>query len=197
MTGLEKIISQILEDAQSEANFLLETADKEAAQILREGKQEAEKVSAQILQKGEAEASLYLQKIQSGSELTKRKELLKTRQEIIAGILKKSYEKLAALDTEEYFALMERILEVYVQPLSGEICFSRRDLERMPKEFEARAAAIAAAKGGALTLSKETRPISNGFILIYGMIEENCTISAMFDAKKEELQDQINRFLFS
>ncbi len=35
--------------------------------------------------------------------------------------------------------------------------------------------------------------IDNGFILAYGGIEENCTIRAMFDAKRDELSDIVHR----
>ena len=38
--------------------------------------------------------------------------------------------------------------------------------------------------------------IDNGFILTYGGIEENCTIRAMFDAKRDELADSVYRMLF-
>ena len=34
-------------------------------------------------------------------------------------------------------------------------------------------------------------------ILLYGGIEENCTIKAVFDAKREELADVVKRQLFS
>ena len=66
----------------------------------------------------------------------------------------------------------------------------------MPEGFTGRIKTIAAAKGGTLTLSKEAREMDGGFVLIYGGIEENCTIKAVFRAKKEELSDRINRLLF-
>ena len=55
----------------------------------------------------------------------------------------------------------------------------------------------AAGKGGSLTLSKEQRTLDGGFILIYGGIEENCTIRALFDARRETLQDQVHGLLFA
>ena len=51
-------------------------------------------------------------------------------------------------------------------------------------------------EGGSLTLSDEARPIGGGFLLVYGGIEENCTIKAVFDSKREELSDRVNRLLF-
>ena len=37
--------------------------------------------------------------------------------------------------------------------------------------------------------------MDGGFVLTYGGIEENCTIKALFDAKREELSDKVNRQL--
>ena len=58
-------------------------------------------------------------------------------------------------------------------------------------------AAIAAAKGGKLIVSKEERNIQGGFVLIYGGIEENCTFKAMFDSRRGELSDKVHALLFS
>ena len=38
---------------------------------------------------------------------------------------------------------------------------------------------------------------SRGFILIYGGIEENCSIDAMFAEKRDELLDQVRKILFA
>ena len=65
----------------------------------------------------------------------------------------------------------------------------------MPSDFEEKIIAAAAEKGGSLVLSKE-RSIEDGFILVYGGIEENCTLKALLDAKKDELQDKVNEILF-
>ena len=46
-------------------------------------------------------------------------------------------------------------------------------------------------------VSKEGKNIENGFVLVYGGIEENCTLRAMFDAKRDELSDKVHRMLFS
>lgn len=88
------------------------------------------------------------------------------------------------------------MVEKYALPQDGEICFSAADLGRLPEGFEAEVSKAAAAAGGSLKLSREGKNIENGFILIYGGIEENCTIAAMFDAKKDELSDIVHRLVF-
>ncbi len=49
---------------------------------------------------------------------------------------------------------------------------------------------------GSLELDSEPADISDGFILKYGDIEENCTFDAIFDAKRDELRDLVNKNLF-
>ena len=74
------------------------------------------------------------------------------------------------------------------------------DFKNRGKDVDAEYMKVLAAKkkGGSLELT-ETVPdgMDGGFILTYGGIEENCTIKALFDAKREELSDKVNRQLFT
>ena len=54
----------------------------------------------------------------------------------------------------------------------------------------------AEAKKGTLTLSSEPKEMDGGFILVYGGIEENCTIRAMFTARHDEWSDLVQKILF-
>ena len=119
------------------------------------------------------------------------------KQEIIAGLIEQAYEALLAKPDEEYFAFLKKVLSGYAQPQAGEICFSKKDLDRMPAGYLDELKEIAAQAGGSLTLSPEERDLDGGFVLSYGGIEENCTIRALFDARRETLQDQIHGLLFA
>ena len=100
------------------------------------------------------------------------------------------------LDDEKYFEMLEKLLEKHALAEDGTICFSEKDLERMPEGFPEKIKSIAASQGGSLTLSEKPEKVDGGFLLVYGGIEENCTIRAVFDSKREELSDQVNRLLF-
>lgn len=62
--------------------------------------------------------------------------------------------------------------------------------------FEAEIAEIAQSKGGSLSISDKGKVMDGGCILVYGGIEENCTIRAIFDARRDELSDMVQEMLF-
>ena len=143
------------------------------------------------------EIAAYKERVKSSMDLQKRTRFLEAKQEMIAEILEKAYDKVINLETDEYYKLLLSILETYVLPQEGEIYFSVKDLENMPVGFGKKIEETAQAKGGKLTVAGAGRDnIENGFILVYGGIEENCTIRAMFDAKQDELSDIVHRLLF-
>lgn len=197
MTGLEKMISQIVEEADTEAKGREDAARAEADKITSEAKAEAEKLGADILAQSEADAANYLERIKSSADLQRRTQILRAKQEVISSVLEKAYEALSKMDAEAYFAMIRKMLEKYALAEKGEIYFSAGDLERLPSGFEKEISAIAEKKGGSLTLQKDGRAIENGFILVYGGIEENCTFRALFNTQRDDLQDKIHQELFA
>ena len=197
MTGLEKMQSQILSEAESSAKEILDQEKKEAEGIVEEARQRAEAECRRISEKSEAEVKGLEERAVSSSDLQRRKELLQAKQEVISQMLDQAYESLLCADEKDYFDMLRKMLRKFVLPQEGEICFSKEDLERMPKGFQEEIQAIAKEKGGALALSEEVRSVRGGFVLIYGGIEENCTFRAMFNSKKDELSDKVHALLFS
>ena len=194
MAGLEKIKSQILDEAKKTANVKIEDAKAQAEQMKTQAQAEGVAQAELILKKSEAEVAAQKERVKSAIDLQRRTRLLEAKQEMIAEIIGKAYEKVISL---AYYQMLLSILEAYVLPQEGEIYFSVKDLENMPVGFGKEIEEIALAKGGKLTVAGAGRDnIDNGFILAYGGIEENCTIRAMFDAKRDELADIVHRMLF-
>lgn len=197
MTGLEKITDQIQEEAKASAAGRLEAAQKEADAILAEAKDACAAMEAEAAQKNAAMKANYEGRVKSSAEQQRRTALLRAKQEIIAEVIEEAYVTLKQKDVQSYFLTMEKILKTYALAEAGEIYFSAEDLARMPGDFEKKIAAAAKEKGGSLVLKKEPKAIADGFVLVYGGVEENCTLKALFDAKKDELQDKVNAILFS
>ncbi len=197
MTGLDKILSRIEEEASSIAQQKIKAAQVEAEAVREDARLEAERVKKDILDKAQAECKTYREKMQSRADFQKRNALLEAKQEIISRIIEKAYQDMCSAGDDEYFDCMERLLEQYALPQAGEIYFSARDLKRMPLAFKARIKMTAVKKGGSLKLAEAEAPIEGGFILVYGGIEENCSLRAIFEEKQELLKDMVREFLFA
>ena len=140
--------------------------------------------------------AVYADRVKSSGEMQRKQAILQAKQEVIADVLQKAYEKVCAQETAAYFEMIRKMLEKYAQPGDGIISFNAKDLKRMPKGFEAEMEKAAGKKGGSLKLSEEAKDMDGGFILVYGGVEENCTIRAMFDAKRDHLSDKVHEVMF-
>ncbi|MEF9954387.1 MAG: V-type ATP synthase subunit E [Clostridium sp.] len=197
MTGLDKIISQILDDAGKEADGVLEKAQREAEKILNDGKEACKRMEELGVTKQEAEVVSMTERTKSSAELQKRQAVLLAKQQIIADMLDQAYHTLLSKGQEEYFVLIQKMLDKFVLAKQGEIYFSQKDLDRMPPDFESVIEKSAASKGGSLKLIKEAKNIDGGFILVYGGVEENCSFKALLSAQRDELSDKVHEMLFS
>lgn len=197
MTGLEKMISQIVDEATESANSMTSQAQAEASEIAKSAAADVEKLKEEISRKSEADVATYMERVKSSADLQRRTAILRAKQEVIAKVLDKAYASLQSLDADAYYGMLRKMLEKYVQPGEGEIYFSEKDLKQMPKDFKADIEAAAAKKGGVLKLAEESRQIENGFILVYGGVEENCTFRALFNTQKDRLQDIVYQKVFS
>ena len=196
MSGLDKMKARILEEAQQSAAEILEKAQKDSEAALASAREAADAKAAEIEKRAEREAAEYEKRAEASMNMRRKQAYLEAKQEAIYSVIQTAYEKILNLDKEVYFALLEKILDKYVLPREGIICFAKRDLDRMPEGFSGKVRTAAAAKGGSLMLSPEPAEIDGGFLLIYGGVEENCGIKAIFDSVKDELSDQVKRMLF-
>ena len=196
MSGLDKMKARILEEAESSASDILDRAGEEADRILREAGTAADAAAAEIAAGAVRDSLERKRRAGAAADMQRKQAVLAAKQEMIREVLREAYEEILGLEAERYFGLMEKLLREYVLPEEGEICFNSRDLERMPEGFSGRIRTIAAEAGGSLTLSETPLDTDGGFLLVYGGIEENCTLKAVFSSRREELSDQVNRMLF-
>lgn len=197
MTGLDKIVNQILDDADKEASQVIEKAQAEASSILNGAKEACSRIEAESREKVELIEKSHIERVQSSAQLAKRQAVLKAKQEIISQLIDKAYEALCAKDGAAYFDLIRKMLEKFVQAKSGEICFSRKDLDRMPQGFASEIEKIAESRGGELHLSEKPVKLDGGFILVYGGVEENCSFKALLSARRDEISDKVHQLIFS
>ena len=197
MTGLDKILTTIEEDAKTLADEILKDAGNKADEIMAEAKAEGEKKCAEIAERSKLEVQSFLSRAESAANLQEKKLILNAKQEIIGDVINKSKQTLLSLSDKEYFENIEKMVKKYALAQPGQIVFSSLDLKRIPEKFDAVInSSLEEKTGAALIISKETRNIDGGFVLVYGDIEINCSFDALFLAAKETLQDRVCEVLF-
>lgn len=197
MAGLDKITGQIIEEAKLIAADTLDAARKEAEAIIEEAKTACLVMEKEAADKEKNMRAIHEGRIQSSADQQRRTAMLRAKQELISAVIEEAYQALKSQNLEDYFLTMEKLIKTYALAEAGEIYFSEADLARIPQGFEAKIEAAAGEKGGSLKLMPESRQIPDGFVLVYGGIEENCTLKALLNAKRDQLQDKVNQVLFA
>lgn len=72
---------------------------------------------------------------------------------------------------------------------------NEKDLARMPQDFSAQLKM--AVPGTNITVSNTPCNIPDGFLLVYGGIDVNCTFASLFEAAGDTLQDPCGRHALS
>ena len=197
MAGLDNIIRQIGAEAEDTAAALKTEAQGKAAGILEEARAKAAAVLEKADADNAAEAEKTVARFRSQADTMKKQSFLAAKQEMIAGCIAKAKEQVLAQDKTSYFAMIEKLIGQHLGAKDGVLYLSRQDQARLPEGFFGKVAALAKEKGGSLRLADQPAEIDGGFVLDYGGIEENCSISAIFEEHADELADTVGKLLFS
>ena len=196
MTGLEKITSEIKADADKSVAAIIDKANAEASGILASAEKEAAEAVAKINHDVSVRLSASKSTAESAAALRKRRLILEEKQKLIGEVIEEAKNLIYALPDNVCFEKILKLAEKNVNPAEGTIIFNAKDLSRLPADFETKLNVVAVAKGGKLTVSKETRPIDGGFVLLYEGIDQNCSITSLFETHIESVQDKIQKLLF-
>ncbi len=189
MTGLEKILAQIQEDANEAARQQLDDANQQAAvleaetEALVQSKQATHTAHLDALRKDK------LARATSAADLEYKKALLQKKQALMQGTIDAALEQLKTLPTEEYFALLLTLVKKYKGDSKATMVLSKSDLDRLPSTF-------ATTLPKDIVLSDTPTSIQNGFVLLYDGIDLNCSFEALFADQAELLQDTVASILF-
>ncbi|MCR5178447.1 MAG: hypothetical protein K6C95_05635 [Lachnospiraceae bacterium] len=196
MAGLEKILGEIRAQADESVRKILEEAENEAKAIRDEAGKEAEGNAERHEREAKKRVEDRLNRKVSAAALKKRQMLLAEKQKLIGEVLETAKKSFVEMPEDKYFEAMLGLVEKNALSEPGQIRFNARDLGRLPRDFASKIENTAFKKGGRLTLSKDAADIDGGFLLIYDGIEQNCSISSMFETNAEELSDEIQKILF-
>ena len=190
-TGLERILEQIRADAEQKAGETVAAAEREAEALLEKAAQAAEAEAAEREASGAAEAEGIRRHAESAAVFSRRRTLLAAKQSAIRDAIAAAKSQLHGLSDGEYFAVLARLAQKYAADGDAEMRLNAADLAA---GFEDR---LNKAVGrGHITVSKTPCDLPDGFLLVYGGIDVNCTFDALFEAEADALQDIAGGLLF-
>lgn len=195
MTGLDRIIEKILLQSQENCNAILNEASLEVKKIISEAREKANKKSAEIVAKATAEAKKIEAVAKSSAESITRNRYLEIRNAILNDIISAAYLEIEKFSDEEYFDMLKRLCINNVLEGECEMHLNGYDIGRLPDDFEMSINSEIYEKG-AVHICVTPADIDKGFILVYGDVEINCTLKAVFDENMDRLKDMLSTALF-
>lgn len=196
MSGLDEILNIIDEQRIQNEESIIGAANQKAAAIISEGEQKAQKAYSEQLEKGQTDAKRDFVNACASVDSDMKRKVLDSKVKLIDSAIEATLERLAKLPEDEYFAMLKRLAEQKLRKGSGVISLSANDLKRLPADFETDIRSSAEKLGGTLEISKKPADISDGFILSYGLISENCSFRAIIESERDEVRDTAAAKLF-
>ncbi|MDR0404269.1 MAG: hypothetical protein LBH37_00435 [Oscillospiraceae bacterium] len=196
MSGTDNILKVIKSETETKVCQILKEAQEKASDFASDIERQTDGRVDKIIEDLKVSASFIEAKGKLSLDVQKKKNILKIKRKIVADIIEKAKSYFKNLPDEEYFLVVLKMIEKFSLPQKGKILFSKEDLSRLPEGFELQINQICKGKNGELSISSKTNDADFGFVLVYGLIEENCTFDAIFRSKYDELLDIARDILF-
>lgn len=198
--ALQDIVKKILNEAEKEANTILNQYQIESDHILAEKKGEFEKREKQSKEKINQEAEEYYKRLIQIADLEMRKERLSVKQQLLMDLFQLVEDRILSLPKTDYLDFMGRKIMDNITTGKEEIIISEKDKERINQDFINKLNVELKEKlkeKGELKLSSEFAPLKGGFILRSGNIQLNCSIESMLKEVQERVESEMVQRLFS
>ena len=125
MSNLDKLVAEILQQAQKEANRMLTKAKTENSEFSEKENKKIQKEVDAINDKAQEEAQALKERMISNANLKSRDMILQAKEELADDILEKVLEKLKNIDTKKYLKFVENILKNLNLSKNAEVMVSK------------------------------------------------------------------------
>ena len=184
--AIEDVIARITQSANEKKSEILREAEQEKEKIMSEWQQKAAEFYSIERKKAETDADNEKRSIVLARRLELRKELLSAKQKVIDEAFQSAFKKITRLPAAEYEVLLLKLMKE--NAAGGEEVICRKEDQSIIEK-------VIKSSGKKVTLSKETREISGGFILKNGKIETNASLDTLFEAKRNDLEQEVGKLL--
>ncbi len=190
MDGLTKILSKIDEDNKAAVSALLAEEEARALEEVQQIQTAAQTQVNQILTQAKASCAHIAQTGEAACEALKKQEQLDVQSEIVQEWIQAALKTITAMKAKTYFSLLRPLLIQRSQKGTGILRLNRKDCNRIPENFLEELNESLAADCH-IELADTPVEINGGFILSYGDVDENCTLSALLEEHYDEIRDSL------
>ena len=195
MTGIEKIVAKIREDADAEYRRVVDEAVTQADAVLTEAAAEAKAHAAQVIADAEAQSAEIERRAVSMAGLEVRKMRLDTKQKLLQQAFDQALSDLTSLPEADYQKLLVSLAAASAED-GAVLIFSEKDRGKYGSAVVSEVNALLSAKGRTVSLSPDTRDMPGGVIVCNGRVEINCAFDTLLNDQREELAADIAKILF-
>ena len=194
----QTILEKIGSDGHKAAAVLLKEAGERAEAIRNESDIKIAKLREQTILKAQAEAAALEVRMQRMAELEERKALLVAKRQLMDQAFQTALGKLRQLPPEQlesfFLSMVLSSCKGTETLFIGALC----DAWHTPAFADkVNAALTAAGKPGRITANQERRDGAAGVILSGEGMEINCTLEALLDARRLELEAEVATILYA
>ena len=125
MSNLDKLVAEILQQAQKEANRMLTKVKTENSEFSEKENKKIQKEVDAINDKAQEEAQALKERMISNANLKSRDMILQAKEELADDILEKVLERLKNIDTKKYLKFVENILKNLNLSKNAEVMVSK------------------------------------------------------------------------
>lgn len=195
MTGIEKIVAKINEDAEAEYRRILAEVEAQADGILADAKAAAHAAAEAAIAAAEGERAEIERRAVSMAGLDVRKMRLELKQKLLQQAFDQALSKLVSLPDADYEGFLTALASNAAAD-GAELVFSAKDREKFGAAVVRRVNDALKSRGAAVSLSAETRNIPGGVIVRNGRVEVNCAFDTLIGDQREELAAEAAKILF-
>ncbi|HHU01651.1 MAG: V-type ATP synthase subunit E [Christensenellales bacterium] len=192
------ILTKLKEDAAKQASDIINAAKQRTDEIKQQANKRISEMRENDRVKFERESAAMQDRMLRMSELENKKDLLSSKRELVSSAFDRALELLYALpDKEKKEFFLRQILSL----ASGDEALqpAEKSKQLFDEHFilEINEALKKSGKNGLIRLSHDNFVSGTGFILKKDGVEINCTFEAIVNSKRQELEGEVAKILFS
>ena len=182
MSNLDKLVAEILQQAQKEANRMLTKAKTENSEFSEKENKKIQKEVDAINDKAQEEAQALKERKISNANLKSRDMILQAKEELADDILEKVLERLKNIDTKKYLKFVENILKNLNLSKNAEVMVSKDMKLALGDKI--------------LDYKISNQTVESGCSIKDGNLIYNNEFSNLIDFNREELEREILNKIF-